>query len=168
MTEQDAFTPEERSRIVAAPMLVGMAVTAADPGGLFSAFQESAAVAKAIATGGKTGEGLIADVAKGYASFENRAALMESIKSALGTAKTPAEVVAACEAELSKIAGIVATNAASEAPAFSDWLLGIAQSVAEAGKEGGFLGFGGVAVSPAETATIEKLREALTVSGPTA
>lgn len=168
MSVQEAFTPEEWKRVIAAPMLVGMAVTAADAGGLFSAFQESAAVARAIASGAQGSAGLIAEVAKRYASFDNRAALMESVKAALGTAKAPAEVVAACETELGKIAGMVSVNAAADAPAFTDWLLGIAQGVAEAGKEGGFLGFGGVAVSPAETATIEKLRQVLAVTGPAA
>ncbi|MFT3687994.1 hypothetical protein [Paenirhodobacter sp.] len=162
MSGQDAFTPEEWARIIASPMLVGMAVTAADPGGLFSAFQESAAVAGAIAEGRDAGNGLIAAVSGGYASPDNRAALMESIRTAIGPATAPADVVAACETELGRIAGIVRAKAEPDAPAFADWLLGIARSVAEAGKEGGFLGFGGVAVSAAETATLERLRQTLT------
>ena len=35
------------------------------------------------------------------------------------------------------------------------WLWSVARKSAEAGKEGGFLGFGGVAVSDAEKATLE-------------
>ena len=48
---------------------------------------------------------------------------------------------------------ILDANAPSDAAAFKAWLRGISQKVAEAGVEGGFLGFGGVKVSDAEKAT---------------
>ena len=41
------------------------------------------------------------------------------------------------------------------------WLRDISQKVAEAAKEGGFLGIGGERVSPAEQATLEEIDEAL-------
>ena len=45
---KEVFAPEEWARIVGAPMLAGIAVTAADPGGLWGAVKESAAVAGAL------------------------------------------------------------------------------------------------------------------------
>ena len=48
------------------------------------------------------------------------------------------------------------------APAFKAWLEDMARRVAEASKEGGFLGFGGVQVSDAERATLAELSAALT------
>ena len=48
-----------------------------------------------------------------------------------------------------------------EATAYNGWLLKIASSVAEASKEGGFLGFGGIIVSEAERATLAELTAAL-------
>jgi hypothetical protein len=45
-------------------------------------------------------------------------------------------------------------KAPEDAPAFKAWLQAIAQRVAEAAKEGGFMGFGGVRVSDAEKATL--------------
>lgn len=48
MSLKDAFAPEDWARVVGAPMLAGIAVTAADPGGLWGAVKESAAVAGAI------------------------------------------------------------------------------------------------------------------------
>ena len=45
--------------------------------------------------------------------------------------------------------------------AFTAWLWRVARKSAEAGKEGGFLGFGGVAVSDAEKATLEEIATAL-------
>ena len=47
------------------------------------------------------------------------------------------------------------------APGFKTWLQAIAAKVAEAGSEGGFLGFGGEKVSPAEQATLERITAAL-------
>jgi hypothetical protein len=42
----------------------------------------------------------------------------------------------------------------ADATAFKTWLRQISQHVAEAAKEGGFLGIGGVTVSEAEKATL--------------
>ena len=49
----------------------------------------------------------------------------------------------------------------SDAAAYKAWLLQIANNVAEASKEGGFLGFGGVDVSDAEKATLTEIAAAL-------
>jgi len=54
-----------------------------------------------------------------------------------------------------------AEEAPDEAAAFTAWLQEIAQKAAEAGKEGGFLGFGGVAVSETEKATLSEISAAL-------
>ena len=45
----------------------------------------------------------------------------------------------------------------ADSVAFKTWLNGIAEKVAEASKEGGFLGFGGVPVSEAEKGTLEDI-----------
>ena len=50
---------------------------------------------------------------------------------------------------------------AQDAPAFKLWLRGISQRVAEAAKEGGFLGFGGVQVSDAEQKALADISQAL-------
>ena len=51
MAVRDAFTAEEWARVVAAPMLAGIAVTAAEPGGIWGAVKESVAVAGAVREG---------------------------------------------------------------------------------------------------------------------
>jgi hypothetical protein len=68
---------------------------------------------------------------------------------------------AAALAALSAAARIVESRAPDDAPAFKAFLNGVAVKVAEASKEGGFLGFGGVAVSDAEKATLDEVRAAL-------
>jgi hypothetical protein len=50
-----------------------------------------------------------------------------------------------------------------EAQAFKQWLVSVSQKVAEAAKEGGFLGFGGTRVSEQETSALRDLTAALSV-----
>jgi hypothetical protein len=55
----------------------------------------------------------------------------------------------------------VTAKAPGDSRAFKDWIGAISQSVAEASKENGFLGFGGVQVSDAEKATLADIAKAL-------
>ena len=55
----------------------------------------------------------------------------------------------------------VATNSPSDAAAYGRLLVDVATHVAEASKEGGFLGIGGVPVSEAEKATLAEISNAL-------
>jgi hypothetical protein len=75
--------------------------------------------------------------------------------------KAPAAVVDAAVSELQAVTAIVATKAPGSAGAFKEWLKVIAGKVADAGTEGGFLGFGGEKVSAAEKATLDRLATAL-------
>jgi hypothetical protein len=162
MALKDSFTPEEWARVVGAPMLAGIAVTAADPGGLWGAVKESAAVAgalgKAKAAGG--GDALIDEIVKAYETSEGRDLARGVLKSE-ARGKKPAEVVDAAVAELTAVAGLVAAKAPGSAAAFKEWLKAIAGKVADSGTEGGFLGFGGEKVSAAEKATLDRLGTAL-------
>src|SRR5215212_2954968 len=58
-------------------------------------------------------------------------------------------------------AALVDAKAPEDAAGFKAWLRDVAQKAAEAGNEGGFLGFGGVAVSDAERATLAEISTAL-------
>jgi hypothetical protein len=70
-------------------------------------------------------------------------------------------VVDAAVTELGAVAALVAAKAPQAAPGFRDWLKAVAAKVADAGSEGGFLGFGGEKVSAAEKATLERIAAAL-------
>ena len=65
--------------------------------------------------------------------------------------------------ELKRVVSLVDGKAPTDAIAFKHWLSHIAQIVAEAGSEGGFLGFGGVQVSHKEKATIAEINGVLGV-----
>jgi hypothetical protein len=63
--------------------------------------------------------------------------------------------------ELRGVAALVDAKAPEDAASFKAWLQQVAQKAAEAGNEGGFMGFGGVAVSDAEKATLSEIATAL-------
>jgi hypothetical protein len=161
MKIRDTFTPEEWARVVGAPMLAGIAVTAAEPGGLWGAVKESAATAGAMRSGrGSSDNPLIAAIVAAYETAEGRD-MARGVLRDQARGKAPAAVVEAAVTELGAVAALVKAKAPDSAAAFKDWLKQIAAKVAEAGSEGGFLGFGGEKVSAAEKATLDRLATAL-------
>ncbi len=159
MAWKDTFG-SDWERVVGAPMLAGIAVTAAEPGGLFGAIKESFAVASAMRDAKGEGGSLAAEVAAAYETSEGRDMARAVLKSE-AKGKKPAEIVDAAVTELAQVSRIVAEKAPESAVAFRAWLNAIAARVAEAGTEGGFLGFGGEKVSAAEKATLDRLATAL-------
>ena len=73
----------------------------------------------------------------------------------------PGDIVPRTLAALTEVAGILDAKAPDDAAAFKAWLEEISKKVAEASKEGGFLGFGGVKVSDAEKATLTDIQKTL-------
>jgi hypothetical protein len=76
--------------------------------------------------------------------------------------KTPDEVKSYAIGSLRQVAALLEKKAKpDEAQGFNQWLVSVAKKVAEAAKEGGFLGFGGTQVSEQEAATIKELSTAV-------
>ena len=91
---------------------------------------------------------------------EGRTAGRDYVKSRMEGAKRE-EIKARAIEGIRQAASVVDAKAPADAQAYKDWLLHVSENVAEASKEGGFLGFGGVAVSDAEKATLAEIRTAL-------
>ena len=72
-----------------------------------------------------------------------------------------AEIVKRSLENLREVSAILDAKAPGDAAAYKAWLQGISQKVAEAAKEGGTLGFGGVQVSDAEKLALEDIAKAL-------
>ncbi len=143
-------------------MIAGMAVTLADPSGLFGTLKEGFVGAHALLEARKDAAAnpLAKAIATEFDSAEGRTAARDTIKAAM-TAKTPAELKAQALAALGRVNAILAAKAPEDAPAFRLWLKDIAVKAAEASSEGGFLGFGGVKISDAEKATLAEVDAAL-------
>ena len=159
MTTKADFTDEEWARLERAPIVAGMAITLADPGGPIEAVKESMAAIKTItevARAGGQGE-LVDAVAK---SVVGKA---QQRKGLLGDFK-PRGALAGEEIieELRAVNGLLTQKATpEEAAAFREWLLAAAKRASEAAKEGGFLGFNAKRVSEGEQRMLDKLGEVL-------
>jgi hypothetical protein len=151
--------------VLASPMMVSTAVSMADPNGLWGMIKEGMASARALLDAKKdpgAGElirALIADIE----TPEGRERAKEGLKAAID-AKSPAEAKAQALAGLARVNGILESKSPGEAPAFKAWLYQVALKVAESTKEGSFLGFGGVAVSDAEKASLDEISQTLGLS----
>ena len=159
MTTKADFTDEEWARLERAPIVAGMAISLADPGGPIEALKETTASVKTIletAQGGGDGE-LVNAVAKDVA------AKAQQRQNPVGDFK-PKGAMAGEEIleELRAVNGILTEKATpEEADAFRKWLLGAAQRTADAAKEGGFMGFNAERVSEGEQRMLDKLGEVL-------
>jgi hypothetical protein len=158
VTTKSDFTEEEWATLVRAPMVAGMAITFADPGGPIEVVKETTAVLK-FATGSSSEQrgDLVGEVAR-----EMRG-LVEQRKNPAADFK-PRGTMAGKEIldELSRADEIVAAKATpEEAEAFRAWIMECAQRAAEAAKEGGFLGFRAEQVSQGEKDMLAQLRSAL-------
>jgi hypothetical protein len=162
MSGRAPFSDEDWAGVLQAPILAGLAVTAAEPGGLLGALRESAAMARALKTAAATAaEGdLVAEVAKAFKIPAEREAASAAVK-ALAEGLSPAELVTASIARLAAIMRRIETAAPAQADAYRAFLLGLARDTAEASREGGFLGIVGVRVSEAEQKTLDDLSAAL-------
>jgi hypothetical protein len=156
------FTPEEWTRIVTSPMVAGMAITAADPSGLWGLLKEAFAGGQSLlaAKQDASANPLAKAVADDITVPEIRTAARDRLQDQFKGAQIGDLKIRAIE-ELRAISVLVDTKAPEDAAGFKAWLQAAAQKAAEAGSEGGFLGFGGVAVSEAEKATLVEISSAL-------
>jgi hypothetical protein len=142
--------------------MAGFAVTAADPSGLWGLLKESFASGRALmeAKSSAGASELSKAIVSEIETSEGRAAAQEFVKVQLQGAKREEIKQRAIDA-LRSAAAIMDQKAPSDAAAYKAWLVHLANSVAEASSEGGFLGFGGVTVSEAEKATLSEISAAL-------
>jgi hypothetical protein len=166
MADKSSFTAAEWQALVEAPMLAGMAVTAADPSGLWGMLKESFATGEALAKvkADAAANPLIKAIVAEYGSAEGRGIARDGLKERLAGSR-PAEISAKAVTGLAEASAILEAKAPEDAAAVRAWLASISREVALASKEGGFLGFGGVQVSDAEKATLDQVAAALKLSG---
>lgn len=165
MADKRNFTAVEWTKVLESGMLASMAVTAAEPSGLWGTLMETFAGGSAFAASkhDPNANELIKSVIADFETVEGRAAVQEALRKGFAGAK-PAEIAERALAHLREVSGIVDAKAPGDAVAFKAWLRGISQTVAEASKEGSFLGIGGIQVSDTEKATLADISKALGVS----
>jgi hypothetical protein len=157
MTTKTDFTEEEWVRLGRAPLVAGMAISLADPGGPIEAIKESSAAIKTVleaAQDGSHGE-FVQAVAADVAEKTQRR------QSPLGGFKPKGRQ--AGEAILDELRAVnallVEKTTPEEGAQFREWLKTAAQRTATAAKEGGFLGFRAELVSEREQQMLDRLAE---------
>jgi hypothetical protein len=159
MTTRADFTDEEWARLERAPIVAGMAISLADPGGPIEAVKESMAAIRTVTEAARSGagDGLVDAVAKSVA------AKAQQRESPLGDFRPRgAQAGDQILEELRAVNGLLSRKATpDEAAAFRSWLIAAAQRTAEAAKEGGFLGFNAQRVSEGEQRMLTRLGEVL-------
>ena len=165
MATKSNFTAEEWGKLLSSPMVAGMAITAADPSGVWGLLKEGMAGGWALLEARQNAQAnpLVRAVAEDFATAEGRSAA----RTALQARFTGAKLDGLKDTALTELRylGNYRAKAPEDAAAFKAWLQEVAQKAAEAGTEGGFLGFGGVAVSDAEKATLGEISAALRQTG---
>jgi hypothetical protein len=162
MADKTSFTKDEWALLLRSPMNAGMAITAAEPSGLFGLLKESfaggAALAEAVTN--SNANPLVKAIVTDFQTRDGRAAAHDGLKAELADSK-PAEIKTKAIDSLRQVSTVLATKAPDDAAAFKGWLREISQKTADAASEGGGLFGGGVRVSDAEKATLGEISSAL-------
>ena len=163
MTTKQAFSAEEWEAVVKTPLMAGMVVILSDLGAV-SMVKESKAMMDAITKNPAPDEA--SELVAAYrADVMERAANHEKLPGTEKPKGEPQQILKDMMAAVSAGAALVDSKAdAAEAAGFKDWTMSVAQSTAEAAKEGGVLGIGAVRVSDKETAALDDLRVALGIA----
>jgi hypothetical protein len=153
VTTKADFNAEEWSTLVEAPLLAGMSVVTAERGGTL---KESLAVGKAYASARQhQGESALLD-----AIVASPPALDPSRVQGGGDVRSTAA------ARLRDAVAVVdAKGSSDEAQAYKQFVVTVAEAVANAHREGGFAGIGGTPVSDNEQAALTEIRSTLGLAG---
>jgi hypothetical protein len=150
MTKKADFNAEEWSTVVDGPLYAGLRVIAASRGGTL---RESMAMSRVYQEArARHGESeLLDELIKSPPSLD-----AERVREAQGN------IGALTSQQLRDAIGIVEANATpAETDSYKKFVMTVAQAVAGAHKEGGFLGIGGKQVSDAENQALDEISMAL-------
>lgn len=163
MTNKTNFTSQEWKTLLEGVMMSGLAVSAAEPSGLFGALKESFAESHAIIEASSGPNELIRSLAAEFETTEGRTLAREGLKERLSGAKA-ADLKDKSISALKEASTLLEAKAPEDAAPVKKWLYHISENVAEADAEGGFLGFGGVKVTEKEKATLAEISDALRIA----
>ena len=161
MATKTDFTEQEWAAVTDAPQMAGIAVMVAGASGVIGSIKEAAAAASTV-FGGTTHAN---EFIRLISSREEMQASQGRIRTAMGNFGDKDPNVWVREqtiATLQRANAILKSKAVAELGVYHEWVLTIAENVANAATEGGFLGFGGVRVSEEEQKMIAAIKAALT------
>jgi len=165
------YTEDQWMLIAGTPSLIGSAMAGAASSGLGTMKELMASMRSVIE--GKTmypdNEIIQAIVAKPEDREQAMADFKKYRENAMARVKEnniskPSEIKAMAMDDLNTVLDILGENEQAETlTEYKHWIMNIAQTVAEAAKEGSILGFGGVRVSEEEHAFLEELKQTMAI-----
>ena len=170
MSIKDKFSDDEWFLLSSTPAMIGAAMSSAAPSGVIGTVKELSASMRSTV-----------HALKDYPDSELIQALLEKAENwddakdkvsdyrqrakgrmEAADIKSHEQLHAHVLADCATVAQLVDDKCSTaDAAAYKEWSVRIARQVAEAAKEGGFLGFGGERVSEEERVMLEKIEQAL-------
>ena len=164
MTTQATFTAEEWALLRIVPALTAGGVSAADPSGIFGSIKEASAGMRGMLESLQQGSQI---ELLGAMLADRSIPGMPDLKTLVGEGNREQQMANLKSAVLTRIrdaADLLRRKAApEEAKAYEQMIMSVAKKAANAAKEGGFLGFGGVQVSSAEQSFLNEVKGALQI-----
>lgn len=160
MLTKNEFDEQTWKTLRETPQMVGAAVMMAGASGL-GTVKESFAIAQGLLQGQSSQLPLLRDLSNRDEVMAGQDAMKEWIRAVDAGKSRELIQGAALERVRKSVEAVKAKGSAEELKSFQDWVYGVAEGVAKAAREGGFLGFGGVEVSAEESAFLAQLKTAL-------
>ena len=161
MLTKNDFSSTEWQTLRDAPYLIGLATLVAGSSGLGSV-RESMAIARGIIEGQSSDVALVRDLTNHTEMQEAQSSMRDRLGGLDANVSKDRLKSLALERAAAAIS-VIDAKGREEGSAVRQWLYSIAERVAKAAKEGGFLGFGGTQVSEDEQTFLKDLRAALQI-----
>ncbi|MEO7327534.1 MAG: hypothetical protein ABI193_03075 [Minicystis sp.] len=164
MSDKTTYTPEEWSTITEAPAVTGIAVAIAGASGLFGTLAEAFSTTSTLVAGMKSENPLIRAICTrdDLMAAQNgaKAKLKELMSGDLPATQNKVRMKA-LELLRQGVEAIETKGSPEDAGAYRAFVHQIGEKVANAAKEGGFLGFGGERVSEGERTMLAAIDQAI-------
>jgi hypothetical protein len=164
MADKSAFTADEWKALREAPQLISLAVATAGASGLIGTLKEAFSSSAALVEAMKSENAVLRSISSREEISEAQQALRELAAEAKGAdfQQTKERIATrALDTLRAALDALQRKGSAGDYDAYAGFARSLAKRVAEAAKEGSFLGFGGERVSEGERAMLAKLDSAL-------
>jgi hypothetical protein len=156
MSTKNDYSSDEWKAIASAPVAAGLFITLSDTSGPIGITKEAMAVGRAITD---AAQGQTPEIVKAIATSMKDSGRPETPD--LPKMASREQSKTALETTIRNAVDAVERHSPAEVEPYKTWLAAVAKKVAEASKEGGFLGMGGTLVSQNEEDALRELDEVL-------
>ncbi len=165
MSLKEMFGPEEWATVTEAPQLVAIAVMMASFSGLGGTAKEAFSLANSLAQGHVGTSALLREITASPEISAAQAGLRTRVQE-LDQSQFKQQLNELALNQAKRATDVVNRKMPDEAQAYKQWLMNSAFGVANASKEGDFLGFGGKRISDQERNVLDSLSTMLDVPVP--